>query len=77
MLRSMSSADQPREWAMYGNCGNTNPSSEKKHSICPATPCTLSWPPVMTKPATLRWISTRSRMVSWFWMQFSRSAMRK
>ena len=38
---------------MYGNCGNWQPSSAKNPSICPATACTLSWPPVMMKPATL------------------------
>src|SRR5512139_4287048 len=45
-LRSMSSALQPRECAMNGNCGNWQPISPKKVSICPTTACTLSWPPV-------------------------------
>src|ERR1051326_8047178 len=69
-LRSMSSADQPRECAMYGNCGNTQPISAKKPSICPATACTLSCPPVMMNDATLFFSRMRSRIVTWFWMQF-------
>jgi hypothetical protein len=30
--------DQPRECAMYGNCGNWQPSSEKNVNAWPATP---------------------------------------
>ena len=37
-LFSMSSCDQPREWATNGNCGKMKPSSAKKPSIWPATP---------------------------------------
>ena len=44
---------QPRECATYGNCGNWQPTSPKKPSSWPATACTLPWPPVMMKPATL------------------------
>ena len=73
----MSSADQPRLWAMKGNCGKSKPSSEKNISICPATDCTLSCPPVMMNDATLFRISTRSRIVTWFWMQFIRSIILK
>ena len=53
------------------------PISAKKPSICPATACTLSWPPVMMKPATLLFSSDFPAMVSWFWMQFMRSTILK
>jgi len=75
MLFSMSSAAQPREWAMNGCCGNWAPSSAKNVSICPTTPCTLSCPPVTMNAATLLRISTRPAMVSWFWMQLQRSTI--
>ena len=57
-FRSMSSADQPREWAMNGNCGKSKPSSAKKASIWPATAWMLSCPPVMMNAATLLRIRT-------------------
>ena len=69
----MSSADHPRLCAMNGNWGKSKPSSEKNISICPATDCTLSCPPVMMNAAALFRIRTRSRIVTWFWMQFIRS----
>src|SRR5258706_2820961 len=68
---------QPRVWGIEGNGGKCTQSSEKKHSISPATPCTLSCPPVIRKAATLRRISTLSRIVIWFWMQLRRSAILK
>ena len=75
MLFSMSSALQPRVWAMYGNDGNWQPISAKNPSICPATACTPSCPPVMMKPATLLVISRSSCTVMWFCTQFRRSTI--
>src|SRR5438445_11156365 len=72
-LFCMSSASQPREWAMNGNGGNTNPSSDQNVSMPPATAWMLSWPPVMMNAATLFLISTLSWIVIWFCTQFSRS----
>ena len=46
------------------------PISLKNVIIWPATPCTLSCPPVMMNAATLLRISTVSSVI-WFWMQFS------
>src|SRR5207253_1208709 len=43
-LFCMSSASQPRDGAMKGNWGNTNPSSAQKVTMAPATGWMLSWP---------------------------------
>ncbi len=74
-LRSMSSADQPRLCAMNGNCGKWQPISAKNISMWPATAWMLSCPPVMMNAATLLRSMTRSRMVTWFCTQFSRSTI--
>src|SRR5690242_1778098 len=72
-LFCMSSASHPRECAMNGNGGNTNPSSAQKVNIEPATAWMLSWPPVMMNAATLFLMSTVLRIVTWFCTQFRRS----
>src|SRR5437867_4557997 len=72
-LFSMSSASQPRECAMNGNGGKTNPSSAQKVNKLPATAWMLSCPPVMMNAATLFLISIWLWIVTWFCTQFSRS----
>src|SRR5438309_1566314 len=44
-LFCMSSASQPRECAMNGNGGDTNPKPHQDGNIRPPTAATLSWPP--------------------------------
>ena len=44
-----------------GTAGRRNPARRRTPSICPATACMLSWPPVMMKAATLSRISTSLR----------------
>src|SRR5213592_54620 len=71
----MSSASQPREWAMNGNGGNTNPNSDQNVNMLPATAWMLSCPPVMMNAATLLRISTLLWIVTWFCTQFRRSTI--